>query len=190
MGNDTEQLQALKDIEFIKQLVQRNRRRAGESSPFLFVWGTYCTLGFLGLHWLKELYATLYFPIGAAVCMLLSVWIGIRIGRRNGKPDRRMGILFWLPGLAMFIGFYLIMALGLIKPEYISLFSLLITGIYYIQLGSMLGKEMIYLGFWFMIVVVVTRLFFMDVQNLVLGIFGGGSIILTGFIVRRWKVPR
>ncbi|WP_274362948.1 hypothetical protein [Paenibacillus thermotolerans] len=184
-----EALQALKDIEFIKHLVDRNRKKATNSAPYLYIWGSYCTLGYLLLYFYRDPLINWYWPIALVICSALTAFVGISHKRKYGpqKNDRAYGWLFWGPALASSVCAYALIFLGAINVEYIPVLWMLITGLLYINFGTLLGRAFSLLGWWFIVLSIVTGKFFFEQQLLILGLLGGGAIILTGVLVQRWE---
>lgn len=184
-----EALQALKDIEFIKHLVDRNRKKAHNSAPYLYIWGTYCTLGYLAMHFYRHPSINWYWLIASLICSILTAIVGIRQTRKYGprESDRSYGMIFWGPAIAAFGTAYALILLGAINVQYIPILFMLTTGLLYINYGTLLGRVFSLLGWWFIVLSIVTGKFFFEQQLLVLGLLGGGAIILTGVLVQRWE---
>lgn len=180
--------QALQDIEFIKQLIAKNRRKAKEASPFLIIWGLYIMIGFIGMQFDSTIWPQWYWAIGAVVGGILSAVIGVRLPRGStGRLRGSYGWLFWLPFLVTMLSGCFMMVADIVKLEYLSFFWLTLLGMAYVSLGAMLGKGPVYMGIWFILLAVITRLFLLEYHYLILGLLGGGSNIIVGIILLRWK---
>jgi len=182
----TESLQALRDIDFIKQLIARNGQKMDQSPPFLFIWGSYLAIGMIGMQFDRTDWPMWYWPIATVVCSILSALVGYRLSRRIPvREGGTNGWMFWFPFLMMMLAGVLMMATGMVKQEYLPLFWFILVGILYISMGTLIGKGPVILGVWFIILAAVTRLFFIDYQFLILGLLGGGSVVLAGCWLHR-----
>jgi len=176
----SESLQALRDIDFIKQLITRNKKKIDQSPPYLFIWGTFLMLGMIGMQFDSTTWPMWYWPIGSVMGSIISAIIGIRQSRQNvGKTDGTNGWMFGLPFLVMMVSGFFMMATGMVKVAYIPLFWFMLVGILYVSMGALLGKGPVMIGIWFIVLSAATRLFFLDYQYLVLGLLGGGSVVLA-----------
>jgi hypothetical protein len=185
-----ESLQALRDIDFIKQLIARNARKIDQSPPYLFIWGTYLTLGMVGMQFDSESWPMWFWSIGAVVGGIISAVIGIKQSRDTVGPEG--GITGWtlgLPFLVMMLAGCLMMVTDIVRMEYLPLFWFILVGILYVSLGALVGKGPVLLGIWFIVLAAATRLFFLDYQYLILGLLGGGSVVLTGLLLQ-WRRQR
>jgi len=177
---------ALQDIEFIKQLIAKNQRKLDQSPPFLLIWGAYMTAGFIGMHFNHTEWPMWFWPIGSIVGGILTAVVGIRQNRKTPvREGGSYGWMFWLPFLMLLLSGTFMIATGIVKLEYISLFWLMLIGIAYVAMAPLLGKGPVFLGCWFIILAVITRLFLMDYQFLVMGLLGGGSFFVTALLLDR-----
>jgi hypothetical protein len=177
----TESLQALRDIDFIKQIITRNKKKIDQSPPYLFIWGTYLMLGMIGMQFDSTTWSMWFWPIGSVAGSLLSAFVGIRQSRHSAsRTGGTNGWMFGLPFLVMMVAGFFMMATGMVNTQYIPLFWFMLVGILYVSMGAILGKGPMMIGIWFIVLSAATRLFFLDYQFLVLGLLGGGSLILAG----------
>src|SRR5690606_13797237 len=94
--------------------------------------------------------------------------------------------MFWVPFAAVLLAGVFMMFTDIVRPEYLSVLWLCLLGVVYISMGSLLGLGPVMLGFWFIVLAIVTRLFLLEYQFIVLGLLGGGSVILTAiWLLRR-----
>lgn len=180
-----EQERALQDIEFIKRLLAKNERKLGEASPFMYVWGVYLTIGFMGMHFDQKELANWYWGIAALICGVVSAVIGSRMTKRDGGQDG--GFSTWMyvvPFAPMLVAGGFMLLTNMINTEYTALYWTILIALSYIVMGSMAGKGPVYLGLWFIFLAIITRLL-LDYQYIVLGLFGGGSIIVFGYLLQQ-----
>lgn len=177
---------ALQDIEFIKRLMAKNKKKLDQSPPFLFIWGTYMMVGFVGMQFDHTVWPMWYWGIASLIGGILSAIIGIRQTRHVSKQESgSTGWMFWLPFLMVMISGAFMMLTGIVKMEYISLFWLNLIGIAYVSMGSLIGKGPVFVGIWFIVLSVIIKLFFLDYQFLMLGLLGGGSMLVIGLFLQR-----
>src|SRR4029453_10207173 len=157
-----------------------------QSSPYLFIWGTFLMLGMIGMQFDTSAWPMWYWPIGSVLGSILSAVTGIRQSRHMVKPQGGTnGWMFGLPFLVMMVAGFFMMATGMVKAEYIPLFWFMLVGILYVSMGALLGKGPVMIGIWFIVLSIATRLFFLDYQFLILGLLGGGSLVLAGLWLQR-----
>jgi hypothetical protein len=186
VAHATESLQALRDIDFIKQIITRNEKKMDQSPPYLFIWGTFLMLGMIGMQFDSETWPMWYWPIAAVLSSVLSAVTGIRQSRNLPKKQSGTnGWMYGLPFLVMMVAGFFMMATGMVEAEYIPLFWFMLVGILYVSMGSLMGKGPVMIGIWFILLSAATRLFFLDYQFLVLGLLGGGSLVLAGVLLQR-----
>ncbi|OBZ07749.1 MULTISPECIES: hypothetical protein [Bacillales] len=186
VAHATESLQALRDIDFIKQIITRNEKKMDQSPPYLFIWGTFLMLGMIGMQFDNETWPMWYWPIAAVLSSVLSAVTGIRQSRNMPKKQGGTnGWMYGLPFLVMMVAGFFMMATGMVEAQYIPLFWFMLVGILYVAMGSLMGKGPVMIGIWFILLSAATRLFFLDYQFLVLGLLGGGSLVLAGVLLQR-----
>lgn len=66
-----------------------------------------------------------------------------------------------------------------------SFYIVLLVSIMYILLGIVLTREIFFMGFWLSILGMITFSVFPDLLNIIFAFIGGGSLLLTGFILKR-----
>ncbi|GGD66162.1 hypothetical protein [Paenibacillus nasutitermitis] len=179
--------QALQDIEFIKQLIARNQSKLVSAIPYMFIWGTYLTIGFIGMQFNEFLWPIWYWSTAGVLGGLLSAVTGIRQSRkgRAAKEGGATGWMFWLPFLVILLAGSFMMAAGMIRMKDAAFFWFILIGIVYVTMGPLAGRGPVYLGIWFMALSMLTYMFLVDYQYLLFGLLGGGSILVTGFILMR-----
>lgn len=184
-GHGHDPIQAMQDIEFIKQLMARNQEKLEQASPYLLIWGVYMMLGFMGMQFIGLIWAMTFWPIGAVAGGILSAIIGIKQGRERGmQKGGTSNWMYWLPFLVMMLAGSSLIALDIVRKEYLGFFWLTLTGVSYVSLGSLVGRGPVVLGIWFIVLSVLTKLFFIEYQNFIFGLMGGGSIVLMGIFLR------
>lgn len=182
---------AMDDLNYIKHLTLQTRNSAAEASPYFIIWGTVWIIGYgaeaLGfisiLHWIWAVLG-----IGG---MALTFYVTTRQAKANPLPsvvDRQMQFGF--------IGFSVVTLLVIIliatdfltfAPEYVGLYSIILVSVLYMFIGIALGKEIFLMGIWFALLAAGNAVFFPPYNPALTAIVGGGSILLTGWVLRRWS---
>lgn len=178
--------QALQDIAYMKRLIARNMSKLDRSPPYLFIWGTYIMLGLVGMQVNDTVWPIWFWSVGAVIGGALSALAGIKQSRSAAVQEGgSYGWMFWLPFVMVLLSGCLMMAMGIVEMDYAALFWMMLLGVSYVSLAPLAGKGTVILGIWFIVLSALTRLFFLDYQYLVLGLLGGGSIVVTGLLLKR-----
>lgn len=93
----------------------------------------------------------------------------------------------WL-GLVIILGIFIFMIyFGLLSYTLNNLFFyiVILVSIMYILLGIVLAKEIFIMGFWLSILGLTTFSIFPGVMDIIFALIGGGSLLLTGVILKR-----
>lgn len=180
--------EALQDLEFIKSLVLHTRVRASGMAPYFILWGFIWMVGFSSPLWLRSEWTGWLWTVLDAVGVAASIWIGIGQTRRHGPAPGPWSKINWtfLPLMLLGVVLAFFALRGGIAPEYMPGISVVIVGTGYLQAGVVLGREMQVIGTWLLILGVTVPTWFLPYQSLLFGILGGGSLVATGFILRRW----
>jgi hypothetical protein len=157
------------------------------ASPHCFVWGLVWLLGYGAqalvplLHppgpWIGWSWMTLTIAGVAA-----SIWIGRRQRARSGRSGWRMGALFLIIWLYQFANFAVLhprdsLQVGAVIP--------LLTASIYAAVGLWLGLRYILVGAFVALATLAGYFLLQDFFFLWMALVGGGSLILTGFWLRR-----
>lgn len=178
--------QALRDIEYIKQFMTRNRRKLVSAPPYLFIWGCYMMIGFLGMQFDLERWPIWFWSCGSVVGSVLTAIVGKRQSRQSAISDGgAYGWMFWLPFAAVLVSGGFMMMMEIVQMQYASILWLMLIGIAYVSMGALLGKGPVILGIWFIVLAMVTRMLFLEYQFLIFGLLGGGSFVATAILLQR-----
>jgi hypothetical protein len=195
--NEIQQQEALESIELIKEMVIRTRKEMSLSGGgwISIVWGVFCYLGIVGqkLFNLYEEQIGLWWG-GLTVLALTATFLIVRANvkkqtKGKGKEFVRWFFLFWLPLLilAYTLTFFCIFLPG-ISENYITIFILLVVSTGYLMLGFLFVKELLIMGALGMIGTILTAIFFLEYNDIILSILFGTGLIVTGLYVNhKWK---
>jgi len=176
---------ALKQIEYMRSLVDQTRGRAADGHPWFLLWGAIWVAGYLGSAVLGQTGATGWLWFGLIVLGSGgSVVIGMRAGRK-GHPPSEFGRK--LRDMNIFL---VVLALGLFVPIVRDNHSLIAyipgtVGVMYILNGIFIGWEMAALGGWILAAAIASLFLAYQAQVLLLAVAGGGGLLTTGFLLRR-----
>lgn len=158
-----------------------------QSAPYFFVWGTVWLLGYsaealvplahLSRSWVGWCWTGLSLA-GAAACIV----IGRRQAVRNGRPAWRIAVLF------LIIWFYFFASFSVLPPhneQQVGAYIPLLFAAIYAAIGLWLGLRYILVGMFVAIATLGAYFFLRDYFFFWMALVGGGSLVLTGFWLRR-----
>jgi hypothetical protein len=188
---DQDRLQALDDLAYIKRLTVQTRNSAAEADPYFNVWGIVWIIGFgsetIGLydylHWI--------WLVLSIAGMGMTVYISIRHSKKNPLPavvDRQLIMSFY--GFTTITGLVVVLiAVGFLQfsVEHIGLYAVILVAILYLFMGIVLGKALFYMGLWFAVLAAGNAILFPPYHAAVMAVLGGGSFLLTGWILKGWR---
>jgi hypothetical protein len=100
-----DQNQAIDDLKAIRQIMDRARRISGGGGGwFMVLWGIILFIGFSGSQFLPDVYIGGMWAVLNILGMVISVWLGIRIGRRSNIYSSSIwrSVLLWWLSLGVF----------------------------------------------------------------------------------------
>lgn len=170
--------EALSQISYMRELIDQTRLRAAHGYPYFLVWGLAWIVGYAGsLRW--PYIWGLVLPAGG-VASLLVAWLRRGPGSRSplaGRIDAANGILF---------GAALAASLLLISDNQASrAFWPIAIGTIYLVNAVFIGWELAAIGAWTIAAGAVSFLMPEVTALIWLAAAGGGSLLLTGFLLRR-----
>ena len=188
--------QALENIELIKEVVFQTKRDMSLSGGgwIAIMWGIFCFVGMLGvrLFLLSGLYAGLWWT-ALTVITVFATYLFIRTKHTSHPQKHRQStrwfFLFWIPLLilAYTLCLFCVFLPGL-SPQYITIFILLVISTGYVMLGFMFFKEILLMGALGFVATILTAIFFLEYNDIILSVLFGTGLILTGiFINHKWK---
>lgn len=189
-----EKQEALDNIKLIKDLVLQTKKDMNHSGGgwIAIIWGIFCILGIGGVKLLK-----INGPLegawwgGLTVISLLSTYLVVRASiksqpKKTGREIMRWFFLFWLPLLilAYTLTFFCIFLPGL-STEYITIFILLVISTGYLMLGFLFVKKLLFMGVAGMLSTIITAIFFLEYNDIILSLLFGIGLIITGIVINR-----
>jgi len=192
-----QQQEALESIELIKEIITRTQKEMSLAGGgwIAIVWGVFCYLGISGQKLLNLYEGQIGLWWGGLTLLALGATYLIvkasvkKQAQGKGRKVMRWFFLFWLPLLllAYTLTFFCILLPG-ISENYITIFILLVVSTGYLMLGFLFVKELIIMGILGMVSTIVTAVFFLEYNDIILSILFGTGLIITGlYINQKWK---
>lgn len=171
--------------------------------PLFYIWGVqWIFLGVIGFIYIWN--PSDWIRSGSSVlAALLSIGVIIRAARQPGsvspseQPESpktfRMSSgpiplsYLLLPIAALLLSILLLVYVGTGTPFFIELLRSSLLSLVYMSLGVMLGRTLTYLGIWLLALTGFIGIWFLGFAPMVLGLFGGLSLIVCGWILSMWK---
>jgi hypothetical protein len=162
-----------------------NHLRGGQPYVvFLTIWGSQWIVSsfmdFIG-QWQD---VVLWQQLTLWLAMGISLWAlprSLRSGKRNTwtHPASGTGLLPLLMGLA---SVFVLVYVQAGSPLFTPLLRSFILAIGYAQLGAWLGRPLVYMSLWLFTLTVVVALWYLGFASMILGFFGGLSMLALGRI--------
>ncbi len=196
MTEDEKKL-ALQDIAYIKEMVSQAKKDISHfgSGWIMMLWGIFCYIGVAGQR--------LFFTDGPIIGIwwtgltVVTIFLTFMIARSHSQgasPKQlrsyaRWFMIFWLPLLALA---YTLCLFCVFLPDlslaYISVFILLVISTGYIMLGLMFFRDILFMGLLGMIGTIITAIFFLEYNDIILGVLFGTGLIISGLVInQKWK---
>lgn len=194
---DEQRQEALENIELIKEMVFQTKKEMSLSGGgwIAIIWGIFCFVGIAGER--------LFIPNGALegvwwlALTFIAIFATFLVIRGKLKPQTqkyrrrymRWFFLFWIPLiiLAYTLCLFCVFLPGL-SPKYITIFILMVISTGYLILGLMFIRMMLFMGTLGMISTVITAIFFLEYNDIILSILFGIGLITTGIVVNlKWR---
>lgn len=174
--------EALDQITYLQELITQTRLRAADGYPYFLLWGALWILGYVGSIWLSHLVWPVIGPVGG----ILSIVIGF--ARKKGRPVppllKKLGWLMLI--LSLYAGFLFNRLLTITQnAQLLNSYWPFHIGLLYIAAGIFVGRQIILIGGWLILVAVTGIWVPTPFQAIWLAAGGGGGLILTGFLLRK-----
>lgn len=191
---EDEKQTALDNINLIKEMVSQTKRNMSLSGGgwIAIIWGIFCIIGFAGVRIFKLFGALegLWWGVLTIITLLMTYLIVKARNRiqpqKSGHEIMRWFFLFWLPLiiLAYTLAFFCVF-LPRLLTEYITVFIYLVVATGYMMLGFLFVKKLLILGILGMSSTIVTAIFFLEYSDIILNLFFGIGLIITGIVINR-----
>jgi len=195
--NEEKKQEALENIELIKELVLQTKKHIGHYGGgwICFIWGIFSFTGVAGQRLLIP-----HGPLIGVWWIALAVVAGFAtylVTRRFTKNQpvkaqqdyMRYFLRFWIP--LMLLGYTLATFIALLPSlsnHYISIVMLLVVSTGYLIIGFLFYRWILYMGFIGYIGSIICAVYFLQYNDIILGVLFGTGLIITGlFINKQWK---
>jgi hypothetical protein len=155
---------------------------------FLYIWGAQWVLSscisFFG-QWQDVKYGE---QISFWVALAVSIAALLR-GFRSGelRPLVQQSDKIVLPWLMIIGAVSILRYVQAVDPYFIPLLKSFVLAIVYAQLGIRLGKPLVYMSLWLFALTVVVAVWYLGFASLLLGGFGGLTMISLAWLIRSWN---
>lgn len=180
----------LENLSHIKTVTNYQTEYCNQTSIYFIVWGIIWMIAYP-----MPSFDLSAFSIGVSWFTLGIVgWaITLTIYMKQCKTDPlplflRAQLRYAWIGLFIILGVFLFLIYSNLLPytfENILFYIVLVVSIMYLLLGIVLTKEIFFMGVWLSVLGMIAFLFFPNVMNIIFAVIGGGSLVLTGLILKR-----
>jgi hypothetical protein len=176
--------QAVDDLKVIRQIMGRTRSAIGRQGGWIMVlWGVIWFIGFSSSQFLPDLAGWIWLVLNV-VGMMLTVWLGTRIGRGDVRVSFWRPVLLWLLSLVIFDAL-LVWLFDMTDAHNLLLLFLLTIALGYVQFGLFTHWIFGVVGVLMAVIAVGARLLASDYFFLAIGVLGGGVLAGGGLWVVR-----
>ena len=176
--------EALSQLAYLQELVAQTRLRVEEGYPYFLLWGALWIVGYLGTIWLP-LY--LVWPVLCLLGGLISAVIGFKEGQKRKPVPPLLKKLGWLALILAFAagGVFALLLTFTRNGRLLNAYWPFQVGVIYLATGVFMGRPMLFIGGWLVIVAVAGVFLPAPVHQIWLAVGGGGGLALTGVLLRK-----
>lgn len=194
--------EALEQIAYMKRLVDETRYRVGVGYPMFLMWGAIWVAGYLGTLALPDAAEEWVWPL-----LMVAAFVGHLVDGRSGRYSVNRSTeltrkLFRVNLVLVAAAFALPSLLGMesralarpgdefsVNVVFGSFYIPFIVGVIYVINGVFLGVELVRIGAWLLASSLLGALIgiwiSIDASFIWMAVAGGGSLILTGILLRK-----
>ncbi|MEC1338926.1 hypothetical protein P9D25_14840 [Bacillus velezensis] len=178
------------NLSHIKVLTNYKTEYSRQTSPYFIIWGCIWIIAYsVSLCKVPSVVLACVWFILAIVGWILTLKTYLKQKQFDPMPTFLKNQLkyAWIGFSFMVFIFVFLILMGLLPRtgEFLSFLIVLMVSIKYIFLGIVLTKEIFVMGFWLSILGMLTFCLFPEAMNIVFAFIGGGSLLLTGMILKR-----
>nr|WP_206699510.1 hypothetical protein [Bacillus atrophaeus] len=161
-----------------------------QTSPYFIIWGCIWIIAYsVSLFKVPSVVLACVWFVLAVLGWILTLKTYLKQKQSDPMPTFLKNQLkcAWF-GFILMVSIFVFLILMELLPrtgEFLSFLIVLMVSIMYIFLGIVLTKEIFVMGFWLSILGMLTFCLFPDAMNIVFAFIGGGSLLLTGMILKR-----
>lgn len=179
--------EALEQIAYMRRLVDQSRITMSGFGPYFILWGLLWIVGYLGALWFPGGVRNYVWPAVYVIGFGASFWPALWRGARSSGPAPALfKKLNWL-SLILLAGFLALPFIFFRKPDQhtVNAYYPFVIGLIYVAQGIFYGHAIIAIGAWLMAAGIASMWMPLPLQSQFLALAGGGSLILTGLVLRR-----
>jgi hypothetical protein len=181
--------EALANIEYMRGLIEQTRAGVASGYGFFLLWGTVWVAGYLTTAFIPASTGQIVWAPLVVLGTVGSARLVMRLPKDHSVVPSLGARLGWmnLVLVGAFIGAPFLLGA---KFSYMASVAYIpaAVGVIYVVNGMFVGREMILIGAWLVIAAVASMTMGPTVQPVWMAIAGGGSLILTGVLLRRQLV--
>jgi hypothetical protein len=178
--------EALANIAYMRGLIEQTRKRVADRYGFFLLWGTVWVAGYLATAFIPSPTGEILWVPLVGLGTVGSTWLRMRMPKDQSASPTLGARLVWmnLVLVGTLIGAPLLLGGNF---SYVKLVAYIpaAVGVMYAVNGIFVGREMILIGAWLVVAAVASLAMGPTVQLVWMAIAGGGSMILTGLLLRR-----
>ncbi len=178
--------EALGNIAYMRGLIEQTRGRVAARYGFFLLWGVVWVAGYLATAFVPPPTGYILWVPFVVLGMVGSTWLGMRMPKDQSVAPTLGTRLAWM-NLAL-VGAFICAPLFLGDNfSYVKDIAYIpaAVGVIYAVNGIFVGREMILIGAWLVVAAGASLAMGPTVQLVWMAIAGGGSMILTGLLLRR-----
>ena len=178
--------EALANIAYMRGLIEQTRARVADRYGFFLLWGAVWVAGYLATAFIASPTGEILWVPLVVLGTVGSTWLGMRMPKDQSAAPTLGARLAWmnLVLVGAFIGAPFLLGDNFSYLKSVAYIPAAVGVIYTVN-GIFMGRAMILIGAWLVVAAVASLAMGPTVQLVWMAIAGGGSMILTGLLLRR-----
>jgi hypothetical protein len=184
--NTVDAREALANIAYMRGLLEQTRGRVADGYGFFLLWGAVWAAGYLLTAFVSASNSKIVWVSLVVLGAVGSAWLGTRMPKDHWVAPSLGARLAWmnLVLVGAIIGAPFLLGANSSFATSVAYIPAAV-GVTYVLNGLFVGREMILIGAWLVVAAVASLPMAPNVQSVWMAIAGGGSLILTGLLLRR-----
>lgn len=187
----------------MKATVNYNRIGLYSYTPYLYIWGVqWMGSSFLQYLWQLDPNGTIRNVLLGAAVVLNAVFLWRGAGKESHAASGDASSPAVVPASAaawllpaaiaavLLVAALLLVRLEIISPLVAELLRAIVLAVFYIGIGALMGRELVYLGVWLLALTAVIGVWYLGYAPIVLGFSAGASLLACALIFRFWSKAR
>jgi hypothetical protein len=200
-------------VIFVKATVTFNRIGLYSYTPYLYIWGAqWMGSSFLQYLWPLDPDGTIRTVLLGAAVVLSALFLLRGAGKNSPAASAKASVetsaetpasapvsapspaAGWRSPAAiaavLLAAVLLLARMELVSPLVAELLRAVVLAVLYIGIGASLGRELVYLGVWLLVLTAVLGVWYLGYVPIVLGFSAGASLLACALIFRFWSKAR